>query len=236
MPLSVCFVFNVISLHLAGSLIHDASHKSAHSNEYINGIIGHVCGFLLGFSFVVFKKVHMQHHAHVNQAKYDPDHYVSTGGPIWLIAPRFFYHEIYFFQRRLYRNHELLEWMMARGLFLLVLMAAWKFGALTYVLRCWFCAALLVGTFLGLCFDYLPHYPFVQTHRWHNACIQENDMLNWLILGQNYHLVHHLWPSEPWYKYQQKYQAHQQLFTPQTCVLGWPTQIGYDLCFGLRIG
>ena len=32
----------------------------------------------------------------------DPDHFVSRRVvPLWLIAPRFFYHEVYFFQRRL---------------------------------------------------------------------------------------------------------------------------------------
>jgi beta-carotene hydroxylase len=235
MPLSICFVLNVISLHLSGSLIHDASHKSAHSDHVINALIGHVCGFLLGFSFVVFTRVHMQHHAHVNHSKHDPDHYVSTAGPIWLIAPRFFYHEIYFFQRRLYKKGELWQWLIARVSLVLVLLLAWKFNALDYVLKCWFCAALLVGTILGICFDYLPHYPFVNTHKWHNACIQDNTVLNWLILGQNYHLAHHLWPSEPWYKYEHMYKKNAQLFTQQTCILGWPNQIWYDLLFGLRI-
>nr|UNJ15698.1 beta-carotene hydroxylase [Cyanidioschyzonaceae sp. 2] len=235
MPLSICFVLNVVSLHLAGSLIHDASHKSAHANHMINALIGHVCGFLLGFSFVVFTRVHMQHHAHVNHSQHDPDHYVSTAGPIWLIAPRFFYHEIYFFQRRLYRGNELWQWLIARSLFLLVLLLAWKLGAFSYVLRCWFCAALLVGTILGVCFDYLPHYPFINTHRWQNACLVDSHILNYLILGQNYHLVHHLWPSEPWHNYARMYKQNEALFTEQTSILGWPNQVWYDLLFGLRI-
>ncbi|MBF2098543.1 MAG: fatty acid desaturase, partial [Gloeomargaritaceae cyanobacterium C42_A2020_066] len=106
----LCFGLNVLALHMAGTVIHDASHHAAHANRLLNALLGHGSALMLGFTFPVFTRVHMQHHAHVNDPKNDPDHFVSTGGPLWLIAARFFYHEIYFFQRRLWRNHELWEW------------------------------------------------------------------------------------------------------------------------------
>ncbi len=78
--------------------------------------MGHGSAILLGFSFPVFTRVHLQHHIHVNHPKNDPDHIVSTFGPIWLIAPRFFYHEVFFFQRKLWRRYELLQWGIERAL------------------------------------------------------------------------------------------------------------------------
>jgi hypothetical protein len=69
---------------------------------------------MLGFAFPVFTRVHIQHHAHVNDPDNDPDHFVSTGGPLWLIAARFFYHEVFFFKRQLWRKYELLEWFLSR--------------------------------------------------------------------------------------------------------------------------
>ena len=92
-----CFIANVLALHLSGTVIHDASHNSAHSNRIINSILGHCSALMLGFAFPVFTRVHLQHHAHVNDPENDPDHFVSTGGPLWLIAARFFYHEFFFF-------------------------------------------------------------------------------------------------------------------------------------------
>ena len=109
-----CFALNTLALHLVGTVIHDASHHSAHKNKTINAALGHGSALMLGFTFPVFMRVHLQHHANVNDPENDPDHFVSTGGPLWLIAARFFYHEIYFFQRRLWKKYELLEWVLSR--------------------------------------------------------------------------------------------------------------------------
>lgn len=90
-----CFLSNTIALHLVGTVIHDASHNVAHRDRLMNSLLGHGSALMLGFSFPVFTRVHMQHHANVNDPDNDPDHFVSTGGPLWLIAPRFFYHEVF---------------------------------------------------------------------------------------------------------------------------------------------
>lgn len=74
-----CFLANVLALHLSGTVIHDASHNSAHSNRVVNAILGHSSALMLGFAFPVFTRVHLQHHAHVNDPENDPDHFVSTG-------------------------------------------------------------------------------------------------------------------------------------------------------------
>lgn len=85
-----CFLINVVALHLVGTVIHDASHNVAHRDRVMNAILGHGSALMLGFAFPVFTRVHMQHHANVNDPENDPDHFVSTGGPLWLIAARFF--------------------------------------------------------------------------------------------------------------------------------------------------
>ncbi|HIK44677.1 MAG TPA: fatty acid desaturase [Leptolyngbyaceae cyanobacterium M65_K2018_010] len=235
------FLMNVLSLHLSGTVIHDASHNSAHRNRLVNALLGHGSALILGFSFPVFTRVHLQHHAHVNDPDNDPDHFVSTGGPLWLIAARFFYHEIYFFKRRLWRNWELLEWFLGRFAVGLLVFTAWKFDFLGYIFNFWFSPALVVGIALGLFFDYLPHRPFQERDRWKNARVYPSPVLNLLIMGQNYHLVHHLWPSIPWYKYQPTYEVMRPLLDAK----GSPQSLGllqmkdffsflYDLFLGIR--
>ena len=103
-PLPVLLVLGFLALHLEGTVIHDACHNAAHPNRICNAVMGHGAAMLLGFSYPVFTRVHLQHHAHVNDPKRDPDHIVSTFGPLWLIAPRFFYHEVFFFRKRLVMN------------------------------------------------------------------------------------------------------------------------------------
>jgi len=213
----ICFCSNVLALHLAGTIIHDASHNSAHRNPILNAILGHGSALMLGFAFPVFTRVHLQHHAHVNDPKNDPDHFVSTGGPLWLIAARFFYHEVFFFQRRLWRKYELLEWFLSRLFLVSMVFIACHYGFIGYIMNFWFVPALVVGITLGLFFDYLPHRPFKERDRWKNARVYPSPILNLLILGQNYHLVHHLWPSIPWYKYEAAYYATKPLLDAKGC-------------------
>lgn len=213
----LCFVLNTVALHLLGTVIHDACHNVAHRNHFINAALGHGSAQLLCFSFPVFTRVHMQHHAHVNDPANDPDHLVSTAGPLWFINARFLYHEIYFFRRRLWRKFELGEWLIARSLTALILVVAIRYDFLGYVFNFWFVPLALVGLALGLFFDYLPHRSFAERNRWKNARVYPNTLLNWLIMGQNYHLVHHLWPSVPWYNYERAYYAMKPLLDAKGC-------------------
>ncbi len=212
-----CFCLNVLALHLSGTVIHDASHNSGHRNRIINSILGHGSALILGFAFPVFTRVHLQHHANVNDPEDDPDHFVSTGGPLWLIAARFFYHEIFFFKRRLWKKYELLEWFLSRLFVVTIVLLACQYGFIAYVMNFWFVPALVVGMTLGLFFDYLPHRPFQERNRWKNARVYPSPILNLLIFGQNYHLIHHLWPSIPWYKYQQTYYVTKPILDAKGC-------------------
>jgi beta-carotene hydroxylase len=236
-----CFAINTIALHLVGTVIHDASHNVAHSNRIMNSVLGHGSALMLGFSYPVFTRVHMQHHANVNDPENDPDHFVSTGGPLWLIAARFFYHEIFFFKRKLWRKYELLEWFLARLVVATVIYLAVQYDFLGYIFNFWFSPALVVGLALGLFFDYLPHRPFKERNRWKNARVYPSPILNVLIMGQNYHLIHHLWPSIPWYNYQQAYRDTQPLLDSKGCHQSLGLLQGkdfwsfvYDIFLGIR--
>mgnify|MGYP002395826521 CR=1 FL=1 len=232
---------NVLALHMAGTVIHDACHKVAHRHPLANALMGHGSALMLGFAFPVFTRVHLQHHAHVNDPENDPDHFVSTGGPLWLIAVRFFYHEVFFYKRKLWRGHELVEVFFSR-LFLVSMVAiSIHFDYLGYILNFWFVPALVVGLTLGLFFDYLPHRPFQDRDRWKNARVYPSPLLNVLILGQNYHLIHHLWPSVPWYLYQRAYRETRSLLDAKGCcqTLGiWKGKdfrsFVYDVFLGIR--
>ena len=213
----ICFCADVLALHLSGTVIHDASHNAAHRNRTINAIMGHGSALMLGFAFPVFTRVHLQHHAHVNDPENDPDHFVSTGGPLLLIAARFFYHEIFFFKRKLWRKYELLEWFLSRLFLFTIVFLGIHYDFIGYVMNFWFVPALIVGVTLGLFFDYLPHRPFQERDRWKNARVYPSPILNLMIFGQNYHLIHHLWPSIPWYQYQPAYYATKPLLDNKGC-------------------
>ena len=66
--------------------------------------------------------------------------------------------------------------------------------------------------------------------------------MNCLIMGQNYHLIHHLWPSIPWFEYKPAYEATKHILDAK----GSPQRLGifetrsdglnflYDIFLGLR--
>ncbi len=240
LPLLVGIAF--LALHMEGTVIHDACHKAAHPNKWVNQLMGHGAAILLGFSFPVFTRVHLQHHSHVNDPKNDPDHIVSTFGPVWLIAPRFFYHEYFFFERKLWRKYELMQWGLERSLFLTIILAGIKFNFMNVIYNLWFGPALMVGVTLGIFFDYLPHRPFLARNKWKNARVYPSKVMNILIMGQNYHLIHHLWPSIPWFEYKPAYEATKPLLDQK----GSPQRMGifetkadglnflYDVILGIR--
>jgi len=236
-----CFCMNVLAIHMAGTVIHDACHNAAHRNRLVNALMGHGSALMLGFAFPVFTRVHLQHHANVNDPENDPDHYVSTGGPLWLICVRFLYHEVFFFKRRLWRKYELLEWFLSRLVVISIVYTSCQYDFLGYILNFWFIPTAVVGLALGLFFDYLPHRPFQERDRWKNARVYPNPILNILIGGQNYHLIHHLWPSIPWYNYQPAYYATKPLLDEKGCEQSLGLLEGknfwsflYDVFLGIR--
>ena len=242
LPLPALVAMAFLALHMEGTVIHDACHNAAHPNKWINQFMGHGAAILLGFSFPVFTRVHLEHHKYVNDPKNDPDHIVSTFGPVWLIAPRFFYHEYFFFERKLWRKYELMQWGLERALFISIVIAGIKFNFMNVIYNLWFGPALMVGVTLGIFFDYLPHRPFISRNRWKNARVYPSRVMNWLIMGQNYHLVHHLWPSIPWFEYKPAYEATKPLLDQK----GSPQRMGifesrkdiinflYDILLGIR--
>jgi fatty acid desaturase len=59
----------------------------------------------------------------------------------------------------------------------------------------------LATALLALLFDWLPHHPHTVQGRYTDTRAIPSRVLEVLLLGQNLHLVHHLWPSVPWYRY-----------------------------------
>ena len=102
----------------------------------------------------------------------------------------------------------------------MIVLAAVRFDFLPFIFNTGL-FSLMVGVTLGLFFDYLPHRPFTSRNRWTNARIYPSQLMNMLIMGQNYHLVHHLWPSIPWFEYKPAYEATALL----TCK-GFPQRLG----------
>ena len=81
-----------------------------------------------------------------------------------------------------------------------VVSAGWGLELLLFVLI----PARLGIAALAFGFDYLPHRPHTtpaRVDRFQATAVRPSPWLTPLMLGQNFHLVHHLYPAVPFYRY-----------------------------------
>ena len=74
-------------------------------------------------------------------------------------------------------------------------------------LMLWFLPSRIAALILNIFFQWLPHHPFDSTSRYQNTRISLWAGGTFLTLQQNLHLMHHLWPSVPFYNYARLFRA-----------------------------
>jgi len=72
------------------------------------------------------------------------------------------------------------------------------------VLVLWFLPVVFAKLLMDWYINYLPHRG-LPPHRFHGTRIIAVGWFTPLVLGHNYHAVHHLWPTVPWYRYRETY-------------------------------
>ena len=192
--------------------MHDAGHgnivKIGSKLKPLETILGWVSSLpLLMAPYRAFQRMHDRHHAFTNDPERDPDHFGHSDS--WLLVVRsalilpIRYHWMIFTKLR--HIKVIRATYPTTGLyFLFVGGCLWSFTkagygleVVTFALVPSVIATLLLATF----FDYIPHHPHRSLDPYHGSRIYTGPLLNLLLLGQNYHLIHHLYPRVPWYLY-----------------------------------
>ncbi len=205
---------NSIAAYLSFTPLHDASHNSVSTHRQLNEWVGRISSILLSATpfFRTFRYMHMQHHRFTNDETKDPDIYAGTG-PVWLLPFKWATLEVSYFtlylkpkvfvKRPKSEREELyLGVLFGVAVITVAILAGW----LEYYLLLFFIPSRIANFFIAFTFDFLPHYP----HHAHATdepfrCTSNRVGLEWLLtpvlLSQNYHLVHHLYPTAPFYRY-----------------------------------
>lgn len=188
--------------------MHDASHRAITRGGLLEELVGRVMALLVLSPFPAFRFVHLEHHKHVNEEETDPDLW-SGKGPVWLLPVRWVTQDLYYYvwylrraSRRPSRELAEIALTLVAAAALLVTLAALGHGEA--VLWLWLVPSRLAVGALAATFDWLPHHPHRVTaaeNRFVATSILEHRWLTPLLFGQNYHLVHHLYPAVPFYRY-----------------------------------
>jgi beta-carotene hydroxylase len=216
---------NALAIYVGFTPLHEAMHGVAHERKWVNGLVGRLGGLPLTVPLPLFRGVHYEHHSHTNDVGRDPDHVVAHRPrlllPLWCLAVMVTYRTA-FYGRRLWRTRGQLVEALAIDLGInAIIVAAITGGWIAPLAVVWLVPAAVALLFLAFAFDFLPHYPFDTRARYFDTRIYPGGVLNAVLLGQNYHLIHHLWTTIPWFRYRRVFAATKNELARRGCRIGW---------------
>lgn len=212
------------------TVVHDASHYSISSTRWVNGLFGRLARLFVGpvVGFSSFGFIHIQHHRHANDDAEDPDTFASHG-PLWLLPLRWSLVEYYYLTYYLPRARsrpvaEVAETGLMLSLSLTGLTVAIVTGNFATLAVVFLIPQRIGLTVLAWWFDWLPHHGLDNTQRSNRYRATRNRVgMEWLftpmLLSQNYHLVHHLHPSVPFYRYLRTWHRNEEAYLERNAAI-----------------
>ncbi|WP_235683558.1 fatty acid desaturase [Mycolicibacterium fluoranthenivorans] len=212
MPAIVTIAASAAAIFVMFTVLHDASHYSISSHRWVNLAFGRVAMFFVSplISFKSFAFIHIEHHLNTNDGELDPDHFVSAA-PWWQLPIRFPAMDLPYvglLVRHIRRRPraEIVETATLMTLTVTVVVWAAFTGHLWTLALIYLIPERVAMFVLAWWFDWLPHHDLEDTQRENRYRATRNRVgsewiLTPLLLSQNYHLVHHLHPSIPFYRY-----------------------------------
>ena len=216
------------------TILHESAHGVLAKNKLLNSVLGTFCsGYLILQQMTVYKKSHCyEHHCHLGSPELDPDFkfYRAEGlynphspkhflvkhiiQPLLLFkVPKYLF---YLAKHRLFeKGGNSRESTMMQVYLLTIVGASIWFGFWEELILFWLIPYLTVFQVLGYFIEVSEHYPLVGKNRI-DLYMSRNRFSLWYeafftsMHGENFHLVHYLMPSVPFWK-QDK--AHNILLT-----------------------
>ena len=211
-PRAVTIALNAVAIFVMFTVLHDAAHYSISSKRWVNGAFGRAAMLFVSplIAFPAWGFIHIEHHRHTNDDEHDPDHFASHG-PWWQLPVRVAAMDapyLGFYLRNLRRRPkaEVVETGALMGLTVAVLATTLITDSFWLLAVIYLIPERIAVAVLGWWFDWLPHHGLEDTQSENRYRATRNRVgLEWLLtplmLSQNYHLVHHLHPSIPFYRY-----------------------------------
>jgi fatty acid desaturase len=221
------------------TVLHDAVHYSISRRRWVNALLGRLTvPFVVPYaSAPLFGFIHIEHHRNTNEElDADPDAW-ATDGPWWQLPFRWLTIDVWyatFYVKHLRRRsaRELTETAAIIVVFIAGITVASLTGTLWAVAVIYLIPARIALGVLAWWFDWLPHHGLEVTQRENRyRATRVRIGMEWLLtpvlLYQNYHLVHHLHPSIPFYRYIKAWKRNEEAYLQRDASI--MTAFGRDL-------
>jgi fatty acid desaturase len=201
LPLVLHVLVAALAVHLAFTIWHEAVHRNVFRSAWANHVVGVLGMFPYMTPYFMQKWIHLQHHARLNEAE-DPN-LVYAQGPFWKLPLR--YPRALRYARRLLARDPREPWerradlLFALAVATVYALAAWA-GLFWDALLLWFVPVVIAKLVMDWYINWLPHVG-LPPHRYQGTRVVDVAWLTPLVLGHNYHAIHHLWPTIPWHGY-----------------------------------
>jgi beta-carotene hydroxylase len=201
LPIALHVLVSAAAVHLAFTVWHEAVHRNVSPRAWVNTLVGVVGMFPYMTPYFMQRWIHLQHHARLNER--DDPNFVYIDGPFWKIVGRY-PRALGVARRLLARDPRSPGERAADGASVLAVAAlyaiAWHAGALVDLLLLWALPVGIAKIVMDWYINYLPHVG-LPADRYLGTRIVDVRWLTPLVLGHNYHAIHHLWPNLPWHRY-----------------------------------
>jgi beta-carotene hydroxylase len=217
-PASLAVVINALLVYLAYTPLHEACHgnifeQPSPRNQILTRVIGVFASAPMMHNFSLHQTTHLSHHRHLNDPHHDADHWVNGGNALSIflrLSTVVVSH--YAAGLRINRDTKAGRLAIRRGLsenaiWVAIMIGLSLAGYGQEVLLFIFLPAILGQIILAFTFDWIVHYPYDGDNRFRttNAFLPKNPAMARLAYiltcGQNLHLMHHLYPWVPFYRY-----------------------------------
>ncbi len=207
LPVWLGFLLSSFAAYLSFSVMHESAHCNVGRSVWLNAMVGRLSALPLAVPFAAFRYVHLTHHQYTNDHGKDPDGW-SGRGPKLLLPLRWltqdFYQYVVWLKAARHRpRREIVSALLNLGVIGLNIPMACATGHGFAVLLFWLLPGRLAKCILSYLFDYAPHRPYEFTRaedQYRATHIVGGPLLTIPMVYQNYHLIHHLHPSIPFYR------------------------------------
>lgn len=231
LPVWLAAVVNLPVYFVLYTGLHETSHRNYHgrnkSMRWVNHAFGLVIGWIMFYPYSMHDYIHLTHHANTNDLKKDPDAWMRGDSFLAVFAraatlPWRYWSFTLGNKIKEPGGAKFIAKILLQGLPTLIGVGTLvSLGLWQVALIAWFGSLVVAVGILGVCFDWIVHHPhkdkslfggtrvFAARKGWKRYALKA------ALLGQNYHLIHHIYPRTPFYRYDRVFERSEDFLRAQ---------------------